>query len=58
MLPQLPRLLHRALAEDRLGPLARAVERLAEENRRRNDLLSGLLVVLSAGLVLAALSVL
>jgi ubiquinone biosynthesis protein len=58
MLPQLPRLLHRALAADSLGPVARAVERLAEENRRRNDLLSALLVVLSVGLLVAALSLL
>jgi ubiquinone biosynthesis protein len=51
-LPQLPRLAHRALAEDRLGALRAAVERLAEENARRNRLLGALLVVLFAGLVL------
>jgi len=39
-LPELPRLLHRALSEDRLGGLARALERLAEENARRNRLLA------------------
>jgi ubiquinone biosynthesis protein len=55
-LPQLPRLLHRALAEDRLGELRRSVERLAEENARRNDLLAALIVVAIAALVLAAIS--
>jgi ubiquinone biosynthesis protein len=53
-LPQLPRLMHRALAEDRTGPLTAAVERLAAENARRNDLLAALLVVLTAALILAA----
>jgi ubiquinone biosynthesis protein len=51
-LPQLPRLLHRALAEDRLGSLRVAVDRLASENARRNDLLSALLVVAVVALVL------
>ena len=55
-LPELPRLLHRALSEDRLGPLARSLERLAEENARRNDLLSALVVVLAAALAVAAIS--
>jgi ubiquinone biosynthesis protein len=55
-LPQLPRLLHRALSEDRTGPLARALERLAEENARRNDLLAAALALLAAGLALAALA--
>ena len=45
-LPQLPRLLHRALAEDRTGELRRAVDRLAVEQGRRNDLLSAMLLVL------------
>jgi ubiquinone biosynthesis protein len=53
-LPQLPRLLHRALAEDRDAGLRRAVDRLVEENRRRNDLLSAmLLILLGAALALA-----
>ena len=53
-LPQLPRLLHRALADERDAGLRRAVERLVEENRRRNDLLSAmLLILLGAGLALA-----
>jgi ubiquinone biosynthesis protein len=54
-LPQLPRLAHRALAHDHAGVLSAALERIAEENARRNDLLSGLLVMLAAGLILAAL---
>jgi ubiquinone biosynthesis protein len=53
-LPQLPRLVHRALAEDRLGALQDALERLAAENRRRNDILTGLLIV--AGLAVVALA--
>jgi len=52
MLPQLPRLMHRTLAEDRLGTLRLAVERLSAENARRNDLLAALLVVMTVALVL------
>lgn len=54
-LPQLPRLVHRALADDRLGALRASVERLAAENARRNDLLTALLVVVLAALVLSGL---
>jgi ubiquinone biosynthesis protein len=54
-LPQLPRLLHRALAQDRMGELKPILERLADENARRNDLLSGLLVVLTAALIVVAI---
>ena len=50
-LPQLPRLAHRALAEDRLGPLRDAVQRLAEENARRNDILAGALLIASIALI-------
>jgi ubiquinone biosynthesis protein len=46
-LPQLPRLVHRALAEDRLGSLERAIERLAAQNARRNRLLSALVALLA-----------
>jgi ubiquinone biosynthesis protein len=53
-LPQLPRLVHRALAEDRLGALRASVEGLRTEHARRNDLLLALLVVALAGLVLFA----
>jgi len=55
-LPQLPRLIHRALAEDRVGALRAALERLADENARRNDLLGGFLVVLvlAVGVIVVA----
>ncbi|HEX4927497.1 MAG TPA: ubiquinone biosynthesis regulatory protein kinase UbiB [Burkholderiales bacterium] len=52
-LPQLPRLMHRALAEDRVGELRTAVERLALQSARRNRLLAALLAVVV--LVLALL---
>ena len=54
-LPQLPRLVHRTLAEDRLAALRAPLERLAEETARRNDLLAALLAVLTAGLVVVGL---
>jgi ubiquinone biosynthesis protein len=54
-LPQIPRLVHRALAEDRLGALHDAVERLAAEHARRNDILTGLLMIAGLGVVLLAL---
>ena len=47
-LPALPRLVHRLLAEDRMGGLQAALERLEAQNRRRNRLLAGLLAVLAA----------
>lgn len=46
-LPQLPRLVHRALAEDRLGALELALERIAQQNARRNRLLALLIAVLA-----------
>jgi ubiquinone biosynthesis protein len=46
-LPQLPRLVHRALAEDRLGALHAALERLAQQNARRNRLLSALVALVA-----------
>ncbi len=46
ILPSLPRLLHRTLEEDRLGAVRAALEQLARENARRNDLLAALLVLL------------
>ena len=52
LLPELPRLVHRALAEDRLGSLRTAVDRLASEQARRNDLLTALLVVAVVALIL------
>src|SRR5437660_8017135 len=57
-LPQLPRLVHRALDEDRLGALHGAVERLASENARRNDLICGFLLVAALALVVLVLAVL
>jgi ubiquinone biosynthesis protein len=46
-LPQLPRLVHRALAEDRLGALHAAVDRLAAQNARRNRLLAALVALIA-----------
>ncbi len=51
-LPQLPRLLHRLLAEDRAGALQQAIERLAEQGERRNRLLAMLIAVVAAGAIL------
>ncbi|MGH8723762.1 MAG: ubiquinone biosynthesis regulatory protein kinase UbiB [Burkholderiales bacterium] len=53
-LPQLPRLVHRALAEDRLGALHAALERLAAQNARRNRLLRALLIVAIVALAVFA----
>jgi ubiquinone biosynthesis protein len=50
-LPQLPRLAHRALAEDRLGRLHDALQRLADEDARRNDILVGFLLVAAIALI-------
>jgi ubiquinone biosynthesis protein len=54
-LPALPRLMHRLLAEDRMGGLQAALERLEAQNRRRNRLLAGLLAVAAALLALLLL---
>ena len=51
-LPQLPRLVHRALAEDRVGALHATLERIALQNARRNRLLAALIGVVMAGIVL------
>src|SRR5437764_14141582 len=51
-LPQLPRLMHWAIAEDRLGALRLAVGRRTSEQRRRNRLFAALLVVALAALIL------
>jgi ubiquinone biosynthesis protein len=53
-LPQLPRLVHRALAEDRLGELRLALEHVAATNARRNDVLTAFLVLGGVALVLFA----
>jgi len=51
-LPAIPRLVHRLLAEDRLGRLEAALERLTEQGRRRNRLLAALLVLGAAMLLI------
>jgi ubiquinone biosynthesis protein len=57
-LPQLPRLAHRLLAEDRLEPLEHAVRALAREEKRRNDLLSAMLVLLVLALAVTGIALL
>ena len=52
-LPQLPRLVHRALADDRLGALQLAVEGLARQNARRNRLLIVLIFVVALAALVA-----
>jgi len=52
-LPAIPRLVHRLLAEDRVGRLEAALERLAEDGRRRNRWLAALTGIVAA--LLAAL---
>ncbi|HEU4923150.1 MAG TPA: ubiquinone biosynthesis regulatory protein kinase UbiB [Burkholderiales bacterium] len=52
-LPQLPRLVHRALAEDRLGALQLAVEGLARQNAQRNRLLTVLIFVVALAALVA-----
>jgi ubiquinone biosynthesis protein len=51
-LPQLPRLVHRALAADRTGELRAALDRLAIQAARRNRLLAGILVLAAAALAM------
>jgi ubiquinone biosynthesis protein len=53
-LPQLPRLVHRALAEDRLGALHAALDRIAVQNARRNRLLTVLVAAVLAAVALLA----
>jgi len=53
-LPQLPRLVHRALADDRLGAVHAALEHLAAQNARRNRLLVVLVAVAAAAVALLA----
>jgi ubiquinone biosynthesis protein len=57
-LPTLPRLVHRLLAEDRLGGMQATLERLASEQRRRNELLGILVILAVTGLALATLALL
>ena len=55
-LPQLPRLVHRALVEDRLGGVREALERVARESARRNDLIAACVALAAAALVVVALA--
>ena len=52
--PEIPRLVHRALSEDRTRPLRATLERIAAENARRNRILGGLLAVAALALALLA----
>jgi ubiquinone biosynthesis protein len=54
-LPQLPRLVHRALVSDRVGELRAAVERLAIQAARRNRLLAALAILVALVLAMLAL---
>jgi ubiquinone biosynthesis protein len=53
-LPQLPRLVHRALAEDRVLAIHGLLELLAAQNARRNRLLAALVAVAAAAVLVAA----
>jgi ubiquinone biosynthesis protein len=57
-LPEIPRLVHRALSEDHTAALRAVLERIAAENRRRNDILMGFLMIAALGLALLAFSML
>jgi len=57
-LPQLPRLAHRLLSEDRLAPLEQAVLALARENARRNDILSAILFLFVLALAVTGIALL
>src|SRR3954470_13501973 len=53
-LPQIPRLVHRALSADHTAALRAALERVGAENARRNRILSGFLVVAVLAVALLA----
>ena len=57
-LPELPRLVHRALANDRLGELRDSLNRVAEESERRNDLLAFVAALLAVAVLVALISLL
>ena len=57
-LPQLPRLAHRLLSEDRLGELERALIALARQNARRNDILLGMLLLFLLALAVTGIALL
>jgi ubiquinone biosynthesis protein len=52
---QLPRLVHRALAEDRLRAVQTLLEHLVAQNARRNYMLAALVGVLALAVVVVAL---
>ena len=54
MLPQLPRLVHQRLAEDRLGELDQTLRQLVGETRRRNRLIMVLAALVAGMLALQA----
>jgi ubiquinone biosynthesis protein len=55
-LPELPRLLHRALADDRLGEVRDTLNRLADESERRNDLTVFIAALLAVAVLVALVS--
>jgi ubiquinone biosynthesis protein len=57
-LPQLPRLAHRLLAEDRLGALEQALSALERQNARRNDILSAMLLLFVLALAVTGIALL
>jgi ubiquinone biosynthesis protein len=57
-LPELPRLVHHALAEDRLGELRDSINRLADEGARRNSLIAFIAALLAVALMVALISLL
>jgi ubiquinone biosynthesis protein len=57
-LPELPRLVHRALADDRLGELRDALKRLADESERRNDLTAFIAALLAVAVLVVLVSLL
>jgi len=57
-LPELPRLVHRALADDRLGELRESLDRLADESARRNDLTAFISALLAVAVIVALVSLL
>jgi ubiquinone biosynthesis protein len=56
-LPQLPRLVHRALADDRLGALNVVLERIARQNARRNRLLAALIALVALATMAAMVAI-
>jgi len=53
MLPQLPRLVHRALADDRIGRIECALDDLIRLQRRRTRVLEWIVLLLAAALAWA-----